>query len=107
MASKLLSDNFTEMHISITWQELHTRFGFNRREWEKKFRTFLSRQPRTTSELDAFIKFGTMHVNPVLNAILCRNGLHDTFIRMLEYIVARNSTSKNKPGVIQSKHQPW
>ena len=91
MIPQLISDHFEPMHIDLVFRELRTRFGFNEATWRKKFQEFLARQPRTTSEMDAFIKFGNTAINPVLNEILCRNSLHSTFVKMLYYIVEKNS----------------
>ncbi len=94
MIPQAITDHFDLMHIEIVFRELHDRFGFNKKEWEKKFKSFLSQQPRNTSELDAFIKFGNRFINPVLNEILCRNSLHATFPQMVLYIVEKNSVRK-------------
>ncbi|MDZ4714624.1 MAG: hypothetical protein SH819_04060 [Cytophagales bacterium] len=91
MIPQLISDHFEPMHIELVFRELHTRFGFNEPAWKKKFHEYLTHQPRTTSEMDAFIKFGNSAINPVLNAILCRNSLHSTFVKMLYYVVEKNS----------------
>jgi hypothetical protein len=91
MVPQLISDHFEPMHIDLVFRELKGRFGFNDKAWRKKFEEFLSRQPRTTSEMDAFIKFGNSNINPVLNEILCRNALHATFVKLLFYIVEKNS----------------
>lgn len=96
MIPQAITDHFDLMHIDIVFRELHDRFGFNKKEWEKKFKSFLSQQPRNTSELDAFIKFGNRFINPVLNEILCRNALHATFSQMVLYIVEKNSVPKPK-----------
>ena len=87
MIPQLIEDYFAPMHIDLVFRELKERFGFNEKAWRKKFEEFLSRQPRTTSEMDAFIKFGNSMVNPVLNQILCRQALHSTFVKLLFYIV--------------------
>ena len=96
MIPQALTDHFDLMHIDLVFNELKVRFGFNKSEWEKKFKTFLLQQPRNTSELDAFIKFGNRFVNPVLNDVLCRNSGHTTFIHLLLYIVEKNSVPKKK-----------
>ena len=94
MIPQVLTDHFDLMHIDLVFHELNTRFGFNKKAWEKKFKAFLLQQPRNTSELDAFIKFGNRFVNPVLNEILCRNSVHATFTHLLLYIVEKNSVPK-------------
>jgi hypothetical protein len=96
MIPQVISDHFEPMHIDLVFRELKDRFGFNDPAWRKKFQEFLSRQPRTTSEMDAFIKFGNSVINPVLNEILCRNSLHATFVKLLYYIVDKHSVPKRK-----------
>jgi hypothetical protein len=93
---QLISDHFAPMHIDLVFRELKGRFGFDEKGWRKKFQDFLLTQPRTTSEMDAFIKFGNRFVNPVLNEILCRNALHSTFVKMLYYVVESSSVAKRK-----------
>ena len=96
MVPQLISDHFEPMHIDLVFRELEGRFGFNQKAWRKKFEEYLSRQPRTTGEMDAFIKFGISFINPVLNEILCRNALHATFVKLLFYIVEKNSVPTRK-----------
>lgn len=96
MIPQLISDHFEPMHIDLVFRELSSRFGFNEKAWRKKFEEFLVRQPRATSEMDAFIKFGNSAINPVLNEILCRNALHSTFVKLLYYIVEKNSVPRRK-----------
>lgn len=96
MVPQLISDHFEPMHIDLVFKELKERFGFNEKGWRKKFEEYLVKQPRTTSEMDAFIKFGNTFVNPVLNEILCRNALHATFVKLLFYIVEKNSVPRGK-----------
>ena len=96
MISQLISDNFELMHIDLVFKELQSRFGFNESAWKRKFQEYLTKQPRTTSEMDAFIKFGNSAINPVLNEILCRNTLHSTFVKMLYYVVEKNSVPKSR-----------
>ena len=94
MIPQLISDNFELLHIDLVFKELQSRFGFNEIAWKKKFQEYLTKQPRTTSEMDAFIKFGNSFINPVLNEILSRNSLHSTFVKMLYYVVEKNSVPK-------------
>jgi hypothetical protein len=99
MIPQMIIDHFEVMHINITFNELHSRFGFTKKEWEKRFKDFISSQPGNASELDAFIKFGNRFFNPVLNEILCRNSVHPTFVQMLLYIIEKNSVPKSRPPV--------
>ena len=96
MIPQLISDHFEPMHVDLVFRELRDRFGFNVSAWKKKFQDFLSHQPRTTTEMDAFIKFGNASINPVLNEILCRNSLHPTFVKLLFFVVEKNSVPKGR-----------
>lgn len=96
MIPQVISDNFEPLHIDLVFRELKSRFGFNEKVWRKKFQEYLVRQPRATSEMDAFIKFGNSAINPVLNEILGRNALHSTFVKMLYYIIEKNSVPKKR-----------
>lgn len=96
MIPQLISDHFEPMHVELVFRELQGRFGFNIPAWKKKFQDYLSRQPRNTSEMDAFIKFGNTSINPVLNEILCRNSLHPTFVKLLSYVVERDSVARGR-----------
>jgi hypothetical protein len=102
MIPQLISDHFEPMHIDLVFKELKSRFGFNDKAWRKKFEEYLSRQPRTTSEMDAFIKFGNSLVNPVLNEILCRQALHATFVKLLFYVIEKNSVPKGRSQKVRS-----
>jgi hypothetical protein len=87
---------YDQMHVDLTFRELHDRFGFPVKEWKEKFRQYLLTQPRNTSELDAFVKFGNRVINPVLNEVLCRRPSHDTFNKMLYYVIEKSSGSDKK-----------
>ncbi len=91
-------DNFEEMHVNVVWDELKQRFSFNLVSWKNQFSGYLSKQPRNTHELDAFLKFGIDLINPVLNQILGREGYHPTFMNMVEYILKRYPSQKAKGG---------
>jgi hypothetical protein len=81
---------FTEMHIDITWKELHERFGFDLKTWKKKFSDYLMKQPRETDIVSAFNRFGNDRINPLLNEILGRASGFPTFQRFTEYISTKN-----------------
>ena len=81
---------FSEMHISMTWDELHDRFGFDLKTWKKKFSDYLMKQPRETDIVAAFFRFGNDRINPLLNEILGRTSGFPTFQRFTEYIAARH-----------------
>lgn len=71
----------------MVWNELSIRFGFNLKEWKKKFRQQFSYQPRNVSEVEFFLRFGNKSINPVLNEILGRKNLYPTFNRLVDYIM--------------------
>ncbi len=89
-------DNFEEIHVPLVWDELKDRFNFNIPGWKKLFAEYLSKQPRNTHELDAFLKFGTKFINPVLNEILCRESYHPTFMNLVEYVLKRHPSRSAK-----------
>ena len=81
---------FSEMHILITWNELHERFGFNLATWKKKFNDYLMKQPRETDMVSAFLRFGNDRVNPILNEILGRSSGFPTFNRLTTYVAKKH-----------------
>jgi hypothetical protein len=81
---------FTEMHIQLTWNELHERFGFDLKTWKKKFSDYLMKQPRQTDVVSAFLRFGNDRINPLLNEILGRASGYPTFQRFTEYITSKH-----------------
>ena len=84
---KHIQYDFELAHIRKVWDELQERFGFNTELWKKKFNEYLKKQPRTVSEIEAFIYFGNKFINPVINEILCRQGQFPSFNRLLEYVI--------------------
>ncbi len=81
---------FSEMHISYAWDELHDRFGFDLPAWKKKFNDYLVKQPRETDTVSAFLRFGNDRINPLLNEILGRASGFPTFQRFTEYITNKH-----------------
>lgn len=81
-----LSD-FEEMHIKLTFKELNERFGFDLKFWNKKFYDALKEQPRSVDERGYFLRWGNDNVNPLLNQILGRRTLHDTFNKFVLYVM--------------------
>ena len=79
--------DFEPAHIPKVWDELQERFGFKLDVWKKKFMEYLKKQPRTVSEIEAFIYFGNRFINPVLNEILGRQSQFPSFNRLLEYVI--------------------
>lgn len=80
---------FMEYHISIVWNELHNRFGFDTKKWKARFEEYRQKHTRINSKLSAFNHFGYEEINPVLNKILCRNDLYPTFNNLIQYIIQK------------------
>jgi len=80
---------FSEMHITLTWNELHERFGFDLKTWKKKFNDYLMKQPRETDIVSAFFRFGNDRLNPILNEILGRSSGYPTFNRLTAYVAKK------------------
>ena len=76
-------DYMEEIHINQVFDELEERFGFPKREWKQKFKAHLDKQPKGESDLGVFLKFGNKHINPILNGILLRGELFDTFNKLM------------------------
>ena len=87
--NRTAEDDFQERHITIIWQELKERFGFNVKAWKQRFEDYFDKQPRTVSKAEAFYKFGSAEINMILNRILCRNDSYPTFKRFIEYVVKK------------------
>jgi hypothetical protein len=81
---------FSEMHINLTWEELHDRFGFDLKTWKKKFNDYLMKQPRETDLVSAFLRFGNDRLNPLLNEILGRPSGFPTFNRLTTYVTKKH-----------------
>jgi hypothetical protein len=81
---------FSEMHINLTWDELHDRFGFDLKTWKKKFNDYLMKQPRETDLVSAFLRFGNDRLNPLLNEILGRASGYPTFNRLTSYVAKKH-----------------
>lgn len=84
---KHIQYDFELAHISKVWNELEERFGFKLASWNQKYNEYLKKQPRTVSEIEAFIYFGNRFINPVINEILCRPAQFPSFNRLLEYVI--------------------
>ena len=82
-----IAKKLTEYHVSLVWRELNERFGFDELKWKVRFGEYFKRRPRGTNLADAFYGFGNVHINPVLNEILCRKTEHPTFNKFVAYVV--------------------
>lgn len=89
-------DYMKETHITLVWDLLEEKFGFPKKTWTKAFKVHLDKQPRTTNDLDIFLKFGNQHINPILNAILLRRHGYPTFNNICEYIIRKSPSYINE-----------
>jgi hypothetical protein len=87
MIPQNIINHFDEYHITLTWNELHERFGFDLKSWKQRFRDEFYKQPRSTSEVEFFLIFGNRFINPLLNDILGRRSLHPTFNKLVDYVI--------------------
>lgn len=85
--SAILTDRFQEHHISLVWRYLGEQFSFNVKYWKTELETYLQRQPRNTSVESAFLKFGNTRINDILNQVLGRRTGHDTFNKLLAWLI--------------------
>lgn len=90
----------TEKDFGKVWDYLEKKFGYDK-QWRfecKKFvyerQRFISYKPNPVAD---FLFFCCMYVDPLLNAALCRNEHHPTFMRMLYWMFQdRIESQKNK-----------
>jgi len=87
-----------EAYIKEIWDELHVRFGFNRKEWKSRFEKYVVKQSRETSIMGCFYRFGHDHINPILNDILCRQRLYPTFTNLVKFVMTKSSYKPIKKG---------
>ena len=106
MKKPSIQQDFQEMHISVIWEELRLRFGFDLRAWKKEFSDYLDAQPRNTAATDAFLSFGNRRINPVLNGILRRQELFPTFNKLVEYVLSRPPQPDPPPCATTNKTGP-
>ncbi|HYF68341.1 MAG TPA: hypothetical protein VD884_09395 [Ohtaekwangia sp.] len=81
---------FGEMHINLTWDELHERFGFDLKTWKKKFSDYLMKHPGEPDMISAFFRFGNDRINPLLNEVLGRSSGYPTFNRLTTYVAKKH-----------------
>lgn len=80
---------FDEHTRAQVFRELNARFGFPIKEWQRRFSEELEKVPRNQTADEFFLRFGNTFINPILNEILCRNRLHPTFNKFVQYVVTR------------------
>jgi hypothetical protein len=81
---------FTEAHIPYVWDELHDRFGFNVKAWQKLYKAELAQAGFREDIRAVFFRFGMKHINPVLNSILCRGATHNTWDPFVSFVVKKH-----------------
>ncbi len=96
MTNDNVFEGLSELHIQQTWDELEDRFGFEEKGWKKKFGEYLLKQSPNTLPAEAFMKFGNININPILNSILCRRESHPTFNNLVEFIIFGKRKERNK-----------
>lgn len=75
--------------FDTVWNFLESKFGYSK-DWRIACGEYLSERfrvdPLAHPVLD-FLTFGCQHVNPLLNAALCRNVYYATFSRMVFWLL--------------------
>lgn len=82
----IVFDEYTRAHI---FRELNAQFGFPVKIWQRRFVEELQKVPRNQTPDEFFLRFGNTFINPILNDILCRNRLHPTFNKFVQYVLTR------------------
>ena len=83
------------------WNYLETKFGYSK-DWRVACHQYIFERSRHISykpnPVADFLFFCQREVNPLLNAALCRNEYHPTFMRMLFWMYQDRIATKNKGG---------
>ena len=82
-----IEHELSAVHMNKTWELLSEKFCFNTKAWKKQFYEYFQKQPNNITEQQAFVDFGTKHIQPILNRILVRKDFHPTWKNMLTYVV--------------------
>ena len=85
-----VEEELSPIHIEKTWELLEGKFCFNVKAWKKEYKLYYEKQPHSVSEREAFVEFGALFINPLLNNVLKRQEHHNTWGNMLVYIVKRH-----------------
>ena len=79
----------TEKDFDKVWDYLETKFGYDR-QWRFECKKFVYERQRLISykpnPVGDFLFFCQREVDPLLNAALCRNQHHPTFMRMMYWM---------------------
>lgn len=78
------------VHIQQVFDLLTDKFGFPT-AWRKVWKKHLEKQPRAEDEIGLFLRFGTDHIEPILNGLLLRSPSHSTFSKMCEYVILESA----------------
>jgi hypothetical protein len=97
--------DYDELHVDKAWAYLNRKFGFPIRQWKREFNEFRSEfhKQRTGHDhtlVGDFYYFGNLHINPILNSILCRPNGYPSFDYLMEYITTgrpKSFTYERKP----------
>lgn len=85
--SRDVEHEFSAVHVEKTWALLAEKFCFNVKAWKQEFRSYYQKQDSRMSEQQAFVEFGAISINPLLNSILKRKSYHNTWGNILAYVV--------------------
>jgi hypothetical protein len=92
--SKQAERVFDKTHCDKVWLLLEEKFSFNIKFWKDQCRYYIDHQPRNVHELEAFLQFGNDNINPVLNKVLGRNEHHNTWYKLVEYVIRQSIPAK-------------
>ena len=84
-----VTDFIETKDFDTVWSFLETKFGYSKQwriDWQQYVDDQASLHPTRHAVLD-FVTFGVRHVDPLLNAALCRNQYYATFSRMVFWLV--------------------
>lgn len=82
-----VEDELSKVHMEKVWSLLQEKFCFNIKIWKKEYNEYFQKLPHEVSEREAFVEFGAEFINPVLNIILKRDENHNTWAKLLKYVV--------------------
>src|SRR5688572_26363715 len=89
----------TEKDFDKVWDYLETKFGYDK-QWRFECKKFVYERQRLITykpnPVADFLFFCRREVEPLLNAALCRNENHPTFMRMLFWMYQDRIVARNK-----------
>jgi hypothetical protein len=90
-----IRDVFEVTDIDKVWNELERTFHFNVVAWKKEFDLVLTNHDRFKSPQEAFLEYGKMKIEPLLNIILKRHR-HPTWINLVTYVLKGKIEKRKK-----------